>query len=306
MQAGTAEEIHHQDGRFRTSPLQTRDFAFGVFGDTRGDPPLTWTNMAKTMGADDQLEFLIGLGDYVDHGDIYEEWETQFFRPAKDLLSRVPFWTAIGNHDDLADYYYAIFPCAGTRDTGWYTFVYSHARFIVIDNFNKACDPRREIHKAIIKAIAEAKEKYLFVLCHYPLFASGYHGEGDPKTGKPSGRGRLALWENLMPVFERHGVTAYIAAHTHAYERSEKDGVAYIVSGGGGAGLYKLTPGIYHPFSKATARAYQYLRVRVTEERAILESICVARGDTINHPARIPGENETGKVLDRCELSPRP
>ncbi|MHC4402246.1 MAG: metallophosphoesterase family protein [Planctomycetota bacterium] len=302
---GAAEESRRQSGRFRTSPARARDFTFGVFGDTRGYPPLTWTNMAEAMVSDDQLEFLIGLGDYVDHGDIYEEWEMQLFRPAKDLFSRVPFWTAIGNHDDLADYYYAMFPCAGTRDTGWYTFVYGHARFIVIDNFNKACDPRSEIHKAIVKAIVEAKEKYLFVLCHYPLFASGYHGEGDPKTGKPSGRGRLALWDNLMPVFEKHKVTAYMAAHTHAYERSEKDGVAYIVSGGGGAGLYRLTPGIYHPFSKAAVRAYQYLRINVAEERAILESICVARGDSVDHPARIPDVNETGKVLDRCELPPR-
>ncbi len=302
---GGTEAIEFKDGSFRTSGAAGRSFTFGVYGDNRGYPPLNWAEVAKAMHSDDELEFIIGLGDYVDHGDITEEWEMQFFTAGKDLLAHRPFWPVIGNHDNLSRYYYSLFPCAGTRETGWYTFVYGDARFIAIDNFSKAVDPKRDIHKAVVKAIRDSKEKYLFILSHYPLFANGYHGNGDPKTGKPAGRGRLALWNNLMPIFEEHKVTAYLAAHSHFYERSEKDGVTYVVTGGGGVGLPTVTPGKFHPFSKAAARCYHYCRFNITPEKAILKAVCVARGDKINHPAKIPDINETGKVIDRCELLPR-
>ena len=303
--AGGTETIEHKAGRFRTSPSRGRTFTFGVFGDTRGDPPLNWSQVAKTIAADDELEFNIGLGDYVNHGDVTEEWEMQFFGATRAFFARRPMWTVIGNHDNLSTYYYSLFPCAGTRKTAWYTFVYGDARFIAIDDFSKAVDPRSDVHKAVAKTIRESKDKYLFVLSHYPLLANGYHGEGDPKTGKPSARGRLALWENLMPLFEKHKVTAYFAAHSHFYERSEKDSVTYIVCGGGGAGLPKVTPGLYHPFSKAAARCFHYCRITVGPKAAALKTLCVARGDTINHPAWIPDINVTGKVIDQCEMKPR-
>ncbi|MHC4718560.1 MAG: metallophosphoesterase, partial [Planctomycetota bacterium] len=99
--AGGTEVIRYEDGRFRTSPAKPGAFTFGVFGDTRGYPPLNWREVAKAMLADEKLDFHIGLGDYVDHGDIYEEWETQFFGADRAFFARRPMWTVIGNHDNL-------------------------------------------------------------------------------------------------------------------------------------------------------------------------------------------------------------
>ena len=76
-------------------------------------------------------------------------------------------------------------------------------------------------------------------------------------------------------------------------------------TGGGGAGLPTVTPGKFHPFSKAAARCYHYCRFNITPEKAVFKAVCVARGDKINHPAKIPDINVTGKVIDRCELLPR-
>ena len=52
------------------------------------------------------------------------------------------------------------------------------------------------------------------------------------ETGLATAEGQCAL--NLVPLFEQYGVDVVFNGHDHHYERSYKDGVYYIVTGGGG------------------------------------------------------------------------
>ena len=61
---------------------------------------------------------------------------------------------------------------------------------------------------------------------HHPPFSISLHG------------GQRDLRERWTPLFERYGVTAVFSGHDHCYERAERNGVHYFVSGGGGAPLY--------------------------------------------------------------------
>jgi hypothetical protein len=45
---------------------------------------------------------------------------------------------------------------------------------------------------------------------------------------------------DLMPLFEKYKVTAGLFGHDHNYQHYLKNGVHYIVSGGGGAPLYDV------------------------------------------------------------------
>src|SRR5262249_1765974 len=73
----------------------------------------------------------------------------------------------------------------------------------------------------------------------------------------------------IMPewveLFERHRVRAVFAGHDHAYERMERNGVRYFVSGGGGAPLYaeRVSCASFDRAAKRIFRSqYHLLRVR--------------------------------------------
>ena len=303
VRQGGAAVLKHADGRFRTTPDRPREFTFGIWGDCRTYPK-DWAAVAKAMKNDDALEFTIGLGDFVSTGDPYESWEEQFFYPSDGLFATKPFWPILGNHDSRSKYLISLFPYAG-RDRG-FTFVYGDARFIGIDDLGSVTRKDKQGRTWIEKALSEAKEKYVFVVVHYPLFASGYHGEWDAEAGKPDNRAGIKLWNEFMPLFEKHKITACFAAHSHFYERSEKDGIAYFVTGGAGANVYgfekkKKT----HPYSKARSKSYHYCRVTVGPDKAVLEAISVSPGD----PATIKGKRydikKSGVIFDRHEMYPR-
>src|SRR5262249_29618757 len=46
-----------------------------------------------------------------------------------------------------------------------------------------------------------------------------------------------------VPILARHHVDLLLAGHDHLYQRGEAGGVRYIVTGGGGAGLYDSSCG---------------------------------------------------------------
>ena len=298
---GSAETIEYKDGSFRTAPAAPREFTFGVWGDNRSNPH-DWARVAGAMEADPRLEFTVGLGDFVANGDIYDEWEDEFFSPGRDFLARKPLWPVLGNHDSRAKYLMDLFPCTGWRrripdkqaSKEWYTFTYGPARFLIIETHDYAWAERSPQGKFIRKTLSEATEPYVFVIGHAPPFASGYHGDG---------RRAKRIDAELVPLFEKHRISAYFSAHTHFYERSEKNGITYFVSGGAGAGIYAVKKGI-HPYSKKAVQSYHYIRVKVTPQKATFEAISVTPHpkSNANRSAQIKVD---GKVFDTHEIAPR-
>jgi hypothetical protein len=54
--------------------------------------------------------------------------------------------------------------------------------------------------------------------------------------------------DDLHHLFLKTGVKGVFAADDHRYDRREKDGILYVISGGGGAPLYPLAEkgGFFH------------------------------------------------------------
>jgi hypothetical protein len=64
---------------------------------------------------------------------------------------------------------------------------------------------------------------------HHPPYTCGGHS-GDSRV--------VHRW---VPLFERYGVQLVLSGHDHNYQRfAARNGVTYVVHGGGGAGLYQL------------------------------------------------------------------
>jgi hypothetical protein len=60
----------------------------------------------------------------------------------------------------------------------------------------------------------------------------------------------------LAPIFEAHHVDLVFNGHDHDYERTQSiNGVVYIVSGGGGASLYNVTPQAFSAYAETAYHA---------------------------------------------------
>jgi hypothetical protein len=235
-------------------PDATRPLTFLVYGDTRsgGDIEAAVAAAAARL----QPDLVLHTGDLVPDGASDAGW-ADFFAHEAPLLADVPLYPALGNHEIFRDpdasrfrRYFAL-PDDG-RQRLYYHFRFGPAELIVLDG--NAPTPTQT---AWLLATLEAAERdhvpHVFVLVHQPPLSLGDH------CGAALDQ---AAW---LPLFEQHHVRAVFAGHDHAYERLERRGVRYFVSGGGGAPSY--AEHACGPFDRAARRVYQavhhLLRVRV-------------------------------------------
>ncbi len=286
-------------GRFRTAPSADRAFSFAVFGDSRGNPSLgprgaNWINVSARMDGDSPIEFVIGTGDFIGNAWNQQEWEVEFFGPGQSFLAHVPFHQAIGNHDYLTgsqpkvpQFYRDIFDTPGPM---WYTFTYGPARFICLDTGAPSSLQRTWV----AQTLSAATEQYIFVVSHYPAFSMGPHGTLSA-PGVPSEYHVRLFLQNIVPLLEQYNVTAVFLGHDHFYERSLKDGVHYILSAGGGTGLYGQanwagdpSPPEQNPYFVTWAQKHHYCRISVDLVQATMEVIDVDGNviDTVVMPPR--------------------
>jgi predicted phosphodiesterase len=114
-------------------------------------------------------------------------------------------------------------------------------------------------------------------LFHHPPYTCGGHS-GNSQV--------VARW---VPLFEDYGVQLVLSGHDHNYQRfAARNGVTYVVHGGGGAGLYSL---------RRCPSSYPR-RIRARDEHGFL-SVSVS-------PDRLDGLaiDTRGRVTDRFSLQP--
>lgn len=110
-------------------------------------------------------------------------------------------------------------------------------------------------------------EPYKIVIFHHPIFSSD-------ATYGPGSEGLQKLWH---PVFVELGVDLVFNGHAHNYERIVRDGVTYLVVGGGGANLYPLSPTRLEGSVFGDDEHYFYVVVRADETGLKIRVMKVAR-----------------------------
>lgn len=92
---------------------------------------------------------------------------------------------------------------------------------------------------------------------HHPPFVCGQH------------EGNVAVLARWAPLFRRYGVDLVLSGHEHSYQRFlPHRGVVYVVSGGGGAGLYELQDcPDDHPTRAAARMVHEFLSIVVDPDR---------------------------------------
>ncbi|MGH8580708.1 MAG: purple acid phosphatase family protein [Gammaproteobacteria bacterium] len=233
-----------QGGRysFRTDAGPTdRSFNFFVTADIgreKGGQKLTAEAVLRTAPPP---EFGILPGDIVYKDGRSRDYDQRFMRPWKNLLSSIPVWPTLGNHDwhsapkDNWEQEWHL-----PNNEHYYSFNYANAHFIALDTRDgDLYEPHKQVNWLEQDLAANAGADWIFVYYHHP---------GITCTYKKNAR---AVIEHFLPLFDRYHVDAVFNGHAHTYERlypifraapvnQEQDphytdpkGTIYIVSGAG-------------------------------------------------------------------------
>lgn len=225
---------------FRTSRDEDHPrFTFVVLGDSgRGGPPqYAVANRIRAIHPD----FVLHTGDVVYPAGDAKDFDAKYFRPYRNLIATIPFFLSLGNHDVATangQAYLDAFHLPSNNPHGtkrYYSFDYGNARFIALDT-NQPPGSGGAMYAWLVGELERPRKFWTFVFFHHPPYSSGEHGSTMP------------VRQAWSPLFERAHVAVVFSGHDHTYERTVpirefeagSPGVVYVVTGGGGAALYKV------------------------------------------------------------------
>jgi predicted phosphodiesterase len=199
-------------------PVKADSVRFAAIGDTgTGDKEEYET--AKQLDAFHEafpFTFVIMLGDNLYGSERPQDFAKKFETPYKTLLeAKVPFYAALGNHDDPNQRFYDKFNMGGQK---YYTFKKGNVRFFVLDSNYMEPKQVEWLETELKNSGTDWKIPYF----HHPLYSSGMHGS------------QVDLRKTLEPLFVKYGVDVVFAGHEHMYERIKpQQGIVYFTNGGG-------------------------------------------------------------------------
>ncbi|MFQ6098057.1 MAG: metallophosphoesterase, partial [Armatimonadota bacterium] len=236
---------------FRTAPPPgTPKFRLAVYGDSRSNPQMHARIAEAIRKADPDL--VLHTGDIVGRGRETHRWKPEFFDPARNLLARVSLWPCLGNHEDESPNYYRFFSLPGRES--WYSFDWGNARFICLDSCLPMA-PGTEQYEWLERELKATKAPWKIAFFHHPPFSA------HPRRGMSDTRRHWA------PLFQKYGVQVVFNGHDHSYVRTKRidaegkpdeRGTVYVISGGGGAGVYPVTE---KPYVATALAAHHYVIV---------------------------------------------
>jgi 3',5'-cyclic AMP phosphodiesterase CpdA len=244
-----------------------------VFGDS-GKGSREQYLLAARM-AERQPDLVLHTGDLVYPDGDRHDYAERFFRPYRELLSSVAFWPSLGNHDVSEPHFGApyaqVFDLPSNGPAGLpaeynYAFQAGNVRVAVIDSNLDENALRERVAPWLAEQLAAGAASWRFVVLHHPPYTVGPHG--------PTARVQSAL----VPIFDATGVDVVFGGHDHLYCRTkpmrggqavESGGAVYIVTGAGGAKLYKAAPVEDHPAYIAAYHdaTHSFTEIEITESR---------------------------------------
>ncbi|HUS15609.1 MAG TPA: metallophosphoesterase [Chloroflexia bacterium] len=218
-------------GAVDTTPAWT----FAVVGDTWKDTPMLRHVLTETAQAGDRL--LLVLGDITPQGR--PEQMAEFAATTRG--AGLPVYPVPGNHDIAWSH------TTGPFEQFWprhQSFDVQNAHFTLVDNSDVTFDAAELAWLDADLAASSQPVKFVFMhvpaLMPYPVPTEDVLAAGGPE---------------FTALMERYHVTAAYAAHLHAYSRVTRNGVPYVITGGGGEPLHvpALLGGRFH-YVRVTVR----------------------------------------------------
>ena len=270
-----------EGGRFCTAhePTDhTTPIELLVVGDT--SPVLGGTDPLVEALVDDEVEMTLHAGDLQYYDALFETWAVWFLAHAP-ILSQGAFWPTIGNHEEERpgeyDQTYARYfadpavDASGAPDgnTSAYHFQSGGVHFFSVnseDDIGEFDPDFSWLDEALTAAEAEEGYRFSIVFFHRPIYTLARHA--------PS----LPLRAALEPILTAHDVRLVLQGHNHVYERFDVAGLTYIVTGGGGSGLYDVDAQLETipeevPLRQASGEYQHGVRITIDETMLYLRAI---------------------------------
>jgi 3',5'-cyclic AMP phosphodiesterase CpdA len=225
--SGTAPAI-------QSPPVPGYLFKMAIYGDTRSDPAhgdgphqvhRHIVNQVMTFSP----SLVLQTGDLVNRGTQPEEWQI-FDDITAEMRQTVAYYPARGNHDVEPggdNFQRRVTHPILSGNKLYYAFEKENVHFIAIDteqSLNETDEQYRWLEDDLQKAAAAGK--VIIPFFHKAIFSIGIHGSN------------MVLQTILHPLFVKYGVKVAFQGHDHNYYHTRRDGITYIVTGGGGAPLY--------------------------------------------------------------------
>lgn len=219
--------------QFNSAKEPDEPFKFILYGDSQLN--FIKHRQLTSMMANEDAHFIAHLGDIVTYGP-RPDWDTEFFEPLSTVLTSIPIYVSIGNHNRESSYFGANFAFPEPEHENYFSYSYGNSYFVFLDNCYAAYPDRNHPEISVGSAQYEWLEdrlaseeaqaaEWIFVFGHIPIFSEG--------TTLNYSQNRISL----LPLFESYGVDFFSAGHVHGYERGHSMGTNYLVSGGGGGVL---------------------------------------------------------------------
>jgi 3',5'-cyclic AMP phosphodiesterase CpdA len=190
-----------------------------------------------------------------------------FFSIERELLNQTVFCPVPGNHERGSRLYYDAFD----QRLPYYSFDWGAAHFAMLNTDVSNVSPSPAVREAFwseqlrwleADLAAARKADLRFAAMHHPMITAVKRRQHETTPAEAQ----------LMALFEKYKVHVVFAGHDHNYQHHLKNGVRYVVTGGGGAPLYPVDGTIPGITQKAES-VENFVRVRVEGARAVLEAL---------------------------------
>ena len=232
------------------------DYGVGVVADAESSRrQRRVAEVVERFVSDEGARFLVTTGDNVyegergstGSGDDDEDWWSSFYQPYRYVISRVPVYPAVGNHDasdseqsdDRAQMYDNFHTASRFDDAdGWssvdpglhYRVAFgADVELVAVDTSEASSleEHRYFQHPKHLQwlrqTFARPGPRWRIPFSHHPAYCAGPHHGNDAE-----------MVETLVPLYRDHGVRVVLAGHEHNFQLSEVDGVTHVVTGAGG------------------------------------------------------------------------
>jgi len=230
--------------RFQVAAPQG-SLSFVVYGDTRFTERESVANaparraLVAGVAAENPAAIFIG-GDLVYQGDDSGDYATYESETAAWSGRGIPVFPALGNHE-LRDCRAgrAVSPCLenwwrtfpALRPWRWYSVAMGSSLLVLVldsdASLKSGSAQRTWLERQISDADSDARVRFILLLLHYPPVR-------DPIFPRGKDEAQVQRYLSAAAPALRARVIV-VGSHVHNYERFERDGVTYLVSGGGGA-----------------------------------------------------------------------
>jgi hypothetical protein len=246
-----------------------------AYGDTRFTDPgnVTATNPLARAAliariADERPDAIIISGDVPWHGGEKDDYAR--FRSETDAwrLRRLSVLPALGNHEfsqclpeACLENWWTAFP--ELRGKRWYAVeIAQNVRVIALDTVSQLTEGSEQLTwlKETVAGLPQAVE-FVIVTLHHPPVADIQTRLRLDHNPRPNEIALAEYWKQASA--SSHARFIVVAGHIHNYERFLEDGVAYLVSGGGGAVPYEVdrtSPDLYKGIDFPN---YHYVRLTI-------------------------------------------